>query len=98
LLRVAHDGADEPLGARIRRWKLDKVPYVVVVGDQDVAAGTVGVNRRGAQSPERGVGLEAFVARLQVEVERRGVPESGPGAGDGPGEPRAPGAPGSPGG
>ena len=47
--------ADEPLGARIRKAKLEKLPYVLVVGDDDVAAGTVGVNRRGADEPERGV-------------------------------------------
>jgi len=70
-LRVELDEADEPLGARIRRAKLDKVPYVVVVGDDDVAAGTVGVNRRGADAPERGVGLDAFVASVTGEVARR---------------------------
>ena len=32
--------ADEPLGARIRKAKLEKLPYVLVVGDTDVAAGT----------------------------------------------------------
>ena len=70
-LRVELDPADEPLGARIRRWKLDKVPYVVVVGDDDVAATTVGVNRRGAEQPERGVGLGTFVDTVTAEVTRR---------------------------
>ena len=42
-------------GARIRRAKLMKLPYILVVGDDDVAAGTVGVNRRGSERPERGV-------------------------------------------
>jgi len=60
--------AGEPLGARIRRAKLQKVPYVLVVGDEDVAAGTVGVNARSAERPERGVGLADFVARLQADV------------------------------
>jgi threonyl-tRNA synthetase len=61
-LRVEVDPADEPLGGRVRRRKMEKVPYVVVVGDQDVAASTVGVNRRGEDRPERGVDLSAFVA------------------------------------
>jgi threonyl-tRNA synthetase len=60
--------ADEPLGARVRRAKLDKVPYVLVVGDDDVAAGTVGVNARGGQRPERGVAVSDFIERLRVEV------------------------------
>ena len=62
--------ADEPLGARIRKAKLEKLPYVLVVGDEDVDAGTVGVNPRGGQV-ERGVGAGAFVERLRDEVAER---------------------------
>ena len=66
-MRVDTVEADEPLGGRIRRAKLDKIPYVLVVGDADVAAGTVGVNPRGGEV-ERGVVVEEFVARLSTEV------------------------------
>ena len=62
---------DEPLGARIRRAKLEKLPYVLVVGDDDVADGTVGINARGQDRPERGVPLDDFVARLRSEVDSR---------------------------
>jgi len=60
--------ADENLGARIRKAKLEKVPWVLVVGPQDVEAGTVGVNERGAEKDERGVPLDAFVERLRPEL------------------------------
>jgi threonyl-tRNA synthetase len=60
--------ADEPLGARIRRAKLEKIPYVLVVGDDDVANGTVGVNARGSDRPERGVTVGDFVERLRDEA------------------------------
>ncbi len=70
-LRAEIDVADEPLGARIRRWKLEKVPYVLVVGDDDVAASTVGVNRRGAERPERSVPLAGFVESVVDEVDSR---------------------------
>jgi threonyl-tRNA synthetase len=60
--------ADEPLGARIRRAKLEKLPYVLVVGDDDVAAGTCGVNARGSERPERDVPVDDFVERLRAEV------------------------------
>ncbi|HWL42473.1 MAG TPA: threonine--tRNA ligase [Ilumatobacter sp.] len=67
--RVDTVGADDALGKRIRAAKLDKIPYVLVVGDDDVAARTVGVNARGAdQQVERGVALDEFVARLVGEV------------------------------
>jgi threonyl-tRNA synthetase len=59
--------ADDQLGKRIRAAKLEKLPYVLVVGDDDVAAGTVGVNPRGGDV-ERGVDLEAFVERFADEI------------------------------
>jgi threonyl-tRNA synthetase len=60
--------ADEPLGARVRRAKLEKIPYVLVVGDDDVAAGTVGVNSRGSERPERGVPVADLIGRLTADV------------------------------
>jgi threonyl-tRNA synthetase len=64
----------DTLGARIRRAKLDKVPYVLVVGDDDVTHRTVGVNRRGSDDgPERDVPLDDFVARLDRDVDARAV-------------------------
>jgi threonyl-tRNA synthetase len=59
--------ADEPLGGRIRRAKLEKLPYILVVGDADVDAGTVGVNPRGGEV-ERGVAVDEFLTRLVAEV------------------------------
>ncbi len=74
-LRVDVDEAAEPLGARVRRAKLEKIPYVVVVGDDDVAHGTVGVNRRGGDRPDRAVPLEEFLALVVGEISTRGRPE-----------------------
>jgi len=59
--------ADEPLGARIRKAKLEKLPYVLVVGDDDVEGSTVGVNPRGGEV-ERGVLVDDFVDRLAADV------------------------------
>jgi len=70
-LRAETAAADETLGARIRRAKLDKLPYILVVGDDDVAHDTVGVNRRGSDRPQRDVGVDAFIERLRGEVETR---------------------------
>ncbi|MGI9053463.1 MAG: threonine--tRNA ligase [Ilumatobacteraceae bacterium] len=66
--RVDLAGAGEQLGKRIRAGKLEKIPYLLVVGDEDLAAGTVGVNRRGSERPERGVDLAVFVERFADEV------------------------------
>ncbi|MGH8979814.1 MAG: threonine--tRNA ligase, partial [Acidimicrobiales bacterium] len=69
--RAATEDASEPLGTRIRRARLEKVPYVLVVGDDDVAAGTVGVNRRGHERPERGVELDELVRAVHDDVDAR---------------------------
>ncbi|MBU6233449.1 MAG: threonine--tRNA ligase [Acidobacteria bacterium] len=74
-IRVTVDAATEPLGARIRKAKLEKLPYIVVVGDDDVAARTVGINARGSNDPERGVSFETFLERLTAEVASHGRPE-----------------------
>ena len=66
--RVEVADAQDPLGRRIRAAKLQKVPYVLVVGDDDVAHGTVGVNARGSDGDERGVLLSDFANRLSEEV------------------------------
>jgi threonyl-tRNA synthetase len=62
------DGSGGQLGARIRRAKTEKVPYVLVVGDADVENGTVGVNERGSEQPERDVRVDDFIERLAAVV------------------------------
>jgi threonyl-tRNA synthetase len=62
------DGSGGALGNRIRKAKLEKVPYILVVGGEDVDAGTVGVNRRGSERPEKGVPVDAFVDELAAAV------------------------------
>jgi hypothetical protein len=42
-----------------------------VVGDADAEQGTVGVNRRGTEEPERDVPADELVARLAAEVAER---------------------------
>jgi threonyl-tRNA synthetase len=71
-LRVeSTDASHDTLGARVRKGKMEKIPYLLVVGDSDVEAQTVGVNVRGADRPERDVPLDDFVARLAAEVAAR---------------------------
>ena len=74
--RVTVDPADEPLSSRVGKAKVLKIPYILVVGDDDVAAGTVGVNRRGTDRPERGVEVTAFTQTLEDEMAERRIPEA----------------------
>jgi len=66
-IRVEIVEANDQLGKRIRTAKMEKTPYVLVVGDDDVAANTVGVNARG-QDVERGVAVVEFSRRVTEEI------------------------------
>ncbi len=59
--------ATDALGKRIRAAKLEKLPYVLVVGDDDIANDTVGVNPRGGEV-ERDVPLRDFIETLRAEA------------------------------
>jgi len=76
-LRAQAEPATEPLGARIRRSKMEKVPYILVVGEDDVRNGTVGVNARGSNDPERGVAMKDFIDRVAAESLSHASPEVG---------------------
>ena len=65
--RVDQLVADEQLGKRIRASKLERIPYVLVVGDDDVAHATVGVNPRGGDV-RRDVALDQFIKQLAADV------------------------------
>lgn len=71
-LRVDRSEADDKLGNRIRKAKIEKIPWVLVVGDDDVAADTVGVNGREGDV-ERGVSVDEFIERMKSEMS---APES----------------------
>jgi threonyl-tRNA synthetase len=65
--RVDSVDATDQLGKRIRAAKLEKLPYVLVVGDDDLANRTLGVNPRGGEV-QRDVPLDEFVERLRADV------------------------------
>ncbi len=69
--RATIDVADEPLGKRVREGKVEKIPHLLVVGDEDKQNETVADNTRGSSEPERDLPLEDFLLRLAEEVGKR---------------------------
>lgn len=67
-VRAEVRAASESLGARIRDAKLAKIPWILVVGAEDVAGGSVGVNARGGARPERGVALSEAADRIAADA------------------------------
>jgi threonyl-tRNA synthetase len=71
-LRVEVDERNEKLGFKIREAELQKIPLMLVVGDQEQAEGTVTPRwRRGERSGAGAVPLEPLVAELAREVQER---------------------------
>ena len=66
-LRVDVDVTAEKLGAKIREATLQKVPYQIVVGPRDEAAGTVSVRSR-TDGDLGAMALDAFIARIAGEL------------------------------
>jgi len=69
-LRPETDLASDKIGAKIRRAMLRKIPYMLIVGEKEVAAGTVSVRDKaagdlGAES------LEVFIARAAQEAREK---------------------------
>ena len=69
-----NDGA-EKIGAKIRNATMAKVPYMLVVGEQEAAAGKVAVRHRtlGDQGVVR---LEAFLTRVKEEIALRAATQA----------------------
>jgi threonyl-tRNA synthetase len=71
-MRAEVDGRNEKIGFKIREAEVQKIPYILVVGDKETAAGTVSVRLRGGQ--DRGVmPLADFVATLATESKPQAV-------------------------
>jgi len=68
--RVEVDDSANSMQKKIRENARQKVPYMLIVGDEEAGAGTVNVRRRGDKRQEA-VGLGEFSARLAEEVATR---------------------------
>jgi len=66
-VRADIDDRSEKLGYKIRQAQLEKVPYMLIVGEQEQAAGTAAVRRRG----EGDLGAwrtDGLIARINEEI------------------------------
>jgi threonyl-tRNA synthetase len=69
--RATSDLRNEKVGFKIREHTLQRVPYLLVVGDKEVAANLVAVRTRGGKDLGT-MSVEAFAERFRVELESRG--------------------------
>ena len=71
-LRVKVDGRHEKIGYKIREARsIDRVPYMLILGEREVEAGNISVRDRSGETVQRS--LDDFIADVTAEVaERRG--------------------------
>jgi len=68
-IRAELDRSNETLGKKIRKAKGDKLPYLVVIGEQEVTSGKLTIETR--QGKLEGVSISDFLTRLQEEIKKR---------------------------
>jgi threonyl-tRNA synthetase len=71
-LRVETDESNEKLGAKIRNAQLQKVPYMLIVGEKEASAGTVSVRKR-TGGDQGSMAVEDFVAEAGGLIRSRSL-------------------------
>jgi threonyl-tRNA synthetase len=66
-IRGEADLKGEKVNAKVRRAEMEKVPYMLVLGDKEEAAGTVAVRHRG-QGDQGSMALDAFLRKALEEI------------------------------
>src|SRR5437763_10944324 len=71
--RAEGDYRAEKIGAKVREAVLEKVPYMVVVGERDAAAGTVALRDRTEEKEHRDLPVGDVIERLRAEVAEKRI-------------------------
>ena len=69
-VRAESDLRSEKIGYKIREAQVEKVPYMLVIGDKDIAAGVVSVRHRKAGDIGT-MTLESFMEKIQDEIQTK---------------------------
>jgi threonyl-tRNA synthetase len=72
-IRAHLDERAEKMNAKIRELTMQKIPFLLVVGDKEAEAGSVNVRVRGQQQPEGTVPAEQFVERVKKLIAEKSV-------------------------
>jgi threonyl-tRNA synthetase len=69
-IRVSLTEANETLGKRIREMELQKIPYILVVGEKEETSKTVNIRTRGKKETETKL-LDEFMEELKKKIEEK---------------------------
>ncbi|PYZ97252.1 threonine--tRNA ligase [Alteribacter lacisalsi] len=68
--RVHVDARNEKLGYKIREAQMQKIPFILVLGDKEIEAESVNVRRYGEKDTEV-VSLKDFISRIESDIKER---------------------------
>jgi threonyl-tRNA synthetase len=71
-VRVGVDARNEKMNAKIREHAMQKVPFLLVVGDKEAEAGKVNVRTRGKEKTED-MAVAEFVEKIRKVIAEKGV-------------------------
>lgn len=69
-VRVEYDNRSEKLGYKIREAQLQKTPYMLIIGDKEVEAGTIAVRLRNGDT-KYGITQDDFIETIDMEIKDR---------------------------
>lgn len=69
-IRAEVDTRNEKIGYKIREARLERMPYILVVGDKEAEEGTVNVNKRGVEEKTT-LSVEQFIAQVVEEDKKK---------------------------
>ncbi|MBR4240710.1 MAG: threonine--tRNA ligase [Eubacterium sp.] len=69
-VRCEMDDRSEKIGFKIRAAQMEKIPYMILVGDKDIEAKTISVRSR-KNGDEGAVSIDEFVARIKEEIDNK---------------------------
>lgn len=69
-LRVELDNNNETLGKKIRQAEMQKVPYLLIIGDKEVVAKSVAIRKRGEGDLGQ-LKLDKFIENVKREIEKK---------------------------
>jgi threonyl-tRNA synthetase len=67
-IRVDQDLSSEPLQGKIKKAEIEKIPYIIVIGDREEKEGTLAIRKQGKVTP---IKREEFIKQLEKEINEK---------------------------
>jgi threonyl-tRNA synthetase len=69
-IRVELDEDNEKIGSKIRKAELEKIPYMLIFGDQEISNDSINIRKRG-EGDRGSSSLKQFISQISKEIEEK---------------------------